>query len=220
MSDRPTPDPGDRLEELLEEHRDPPVEEDDRLDQEKPFDPFAPIPVKPDADTADADTADADKADEGVDRAGDAKPTTEDRHALPDAPLFALLRNVESEVGTDRIDRIWVFPLRRLEAGETAVVVVAAFTEPPSERRRVYAAHYTAREDAAETRLVLDEFGTAPTDRVGRMVEEVVERVKDGPAGAPRSHAIDGREDRWNATLHQLAKAHLAATRRNPRLRP
>lgn len=210
MSDRPTPDPGERLEELLAEHREPAVEEEDRVDQDEPFDPFAPIPAK----------ADAAKADDGVDRAGDATSTTEDRHALPDAPLFALLRNVESEVGTDRIDRIWVFPLRRLEAGETAVVVVAAFTEPPSQRRRVYAAHYTAREDAAETRLVLDEFGTAPTDRVGRMVEEVVERVKDGPAGAPRSHAIDGREDRWNETLHQLAEAHLAATRRNPRLRP
>lgn len=187
-------DPGDRLEELLAEHRDPPQETE--ADDAEPLDPFEPAATT----------------------AGNVPDEAED--TLPDAPLFALLRTIETEVGTDRIDRIWIFPLRRLEAGETAVVVIAAFIHDDPDRRRVYAAHYTAHQDASETRLALDEFGTAPTDRVGRMVEEVVERVKDGPAGAPRSHTIDGRQDRWNEVLHQLADAHLAAARKNPRLRP
>lgn len=139
---------------------------------------------------------------------------------LPEAPLFALLRNIEQDVGIDRIDRIWVFPPRRLEAGETAVVVVAAFPDIDADRRRVYAAHYTAREEASEPTLALDEYGTAPTDRVGRLVEEVVERIKDGPAGAPRSHDIKGSDERWNTVLHDLAESHLAEAQRNPRLRP
>lgn len=197
MSDHHGRDPGERLEELLAEHRDPP--EEPEPDATEPLDPFGPA-------NTDAAGAEPNATDDAED-------------TLPDAPLFALLRTIEAEVGTHSIDRIWVFPLRRLEAGETAVVVVAAFIESDVDRRRVYAAHYTAHQDANETLLALDEFGTAPTDRVGRMVEEVVERVKDGPAGAPRSHTIDGRPDRWNETLHQLADTHLSAVRKNPRLR-
>lgn len=140
--------------------------------------------------------------------------------ALPEAPLFALLRNIEQEVGVDRIDRIWVFPPRRLEAGETAVVVVAALPDIDTDRRRVYAAHYTAREDSSEPSLALDEYGTAPTDRVGRLVEEVVERIKDGPAEAPRSHDISGNYDRWRTILHELAESQLAEAQKHPRLRP
>lgn len=150
-------------------------------------------------------------------RSGDSHATPESLH---EAPLFALLRNIEQDVGVDRIDRIWVFPPRRLEAGETAVVVVAAFPDIDSDRRRVYAAHYTAREDSSEPSLALDEYGTAPTDRVGRLVEEVVERIKDGPAGAPRSHEVGGRDDRWRTVLHELAETHLAEAQKNPRLRP
>lgn len=147
----------------------------------------------------------------------DHSPETPD---LPDAPLFALLRTIAAEVGVDRIDRVWLFPPRRLEAGETSVVVVAAFHELDDQRRRVYAAQYTAPADStAEPRLALDEFGTAPTDRVGRLVEEVVERVKDNaPATAPRSVRIQGETDRWNVMLHELAEQVLAAAQRNQRL--
>jgi hypothetical protein len=105
---------------------------------------------------------------------------------LPDAPLFALLRSIEQEVLVERVDRIWIFPPRRLEVGETAVVIVAAFPEDDADRRRVFAAHYTVATDATQPRLALAEFGTAPTDRVGRVVEEVVERLKDEPAAAHR----------------------------------
>ncbi len=186
----------DRLEGLLAEHREPAAEPE--VEETRDLDPFA-----------DFAGTDAPREEGG----------NEEEGGLPDAPLFALLRNIEQEVGVDRIDRIWVFPPRRLEAGETSVVVVAAFPEIEADRRRVYAAHYTAREEAAEPRLALDEYGTAPTERVGRLVEEVVERIKDGPAGAPRSHHIDGRDDRWAPVLHELAEAYLAEVQKNPRLR-
>lgn len=194
-------DPGRRLEELLAEHREP---ENDAPD-EPPFDPFAPVPgqVRPD---------DAPEAAPG-------EPGDEPGDSLPDAPLFALLRTVQAEIDVARIDRMWVFPPRRLEAGETAVVVVGAYAEAHDDRRRVYAAHYTVATDSTEPRLALDEYGTAPADRVGRLVEEVVERIKDGPAEAPGSHRIEASEERWHAVLHQLAEAHLEEVRNNPRLR-
>ncbi len=208
MTDRPDDDAGDRLEALLAEHRDPPAAEEEAA----PFDPFAPIPAAPAADPKAPGAGEGGVEADGADGADKPDP-------LPDAPLFALLRHVEREMGVDRIDRIWVFPPRRLEAGETAVVVVSAFPELDDARRRVYAAHYTASEEAREPRLALDEYGTAPTERVGRLVEEVVERLKDQPAEAPRSHDVGGRDDLWNTVLHDLAEAHLAEVQKNPRLR-
>lgn len=208
-ADEPEPerDPGQRLEDLLAEHRDPAEVEE----APEEFDPFAPID-HPGSAGAGAGEADGDQGDGDVSEEDEAG-------RLPDAPLFALLRTIEAEVGVDRIDRIWVFPPRRLEAGETSVVVVGAYPDIDSDRRRVYAAHYTATEQAAEPRLALNEYGTAPTDRVGRLVEEVVERIKDGPAGAPRAHDIEGRDERWNAVLHELAEAWLEEAQKNPRLR-
>lgn len=194
----PPEDAGDRLEELLEEHRDPTPGSESDPDPE-PYDPFAPATPK------------GDEGDEG----------DEDDHedALPEAPLFALLRTLESEIGPGRIDRVWIFPPRRIEAGETAVVVVAAFAEVDPDRRRVFAAHYTALDDSDRHRLAVDEYGTAPPERVGRLVEEVVERIKDGPAGAPRSVRIQGDERRWYETLHELAEAWLEERQRNRRIR-
>ncbi len=203
-----------QLEELLAEHREDDTElEGDSADSgPDPLDPLAAIPGLEDT---------VRNAGEPADKPSDTTPGSDDPHAdpLPDAPLFALLRRVHDDVGSDRIDRMWVFPPRRLEAAETAVVVVAAFPDDDHDRRRVYAAHYTALEDADEPRLVLREFGTAPTDRVGRLVEEVVERLNDDSAGAPRSHRIEGDAHRWNEVLHGLAEDWLAEAQRDRRLR-
>lgn len=139
---------------------------------------------------------------------------------LPDAPLFALLRMIADRIGVDRIERVWLFPPRRLKAGETSVVVVAAFAELDPQRRRVYAAHYTAPADPkTEARLVLDEYGTAPAERVGRVVEEVVERIKENaPPQPPRAVAIGGDDAEWAVMLHDLAGQFLAEAAENPRL--
>lgn len=208
MSEEREDDAARRLETILAEHRDPDESHGDDRGVIDPLDPFAPAPTAPPAGS-DAAAAEA---------KGGAEDTPAEEN-LPDAPLFALLRSIEHDVGVDRIDRIWVFPPRRVESGETSVVVVSAFPELHADRRRVYAAHYTAREDAREASLAIDEFGTAPTDRVERLAEEVVERIKEGASAAPRSHHIDGSDDRWAAVLHELAERHLDEAQRNPRLR-
>ena len=139
-------------------------------------------------------------------------------HPVPDAPLFALLRSIAARVEIDRIDRVWIFPPRRIEAGETAVVVVAAYPDVVEDRRRVYAAHYTAPADATEPRLALAEYGTAPTERIGRLVEDVVDRLKEEPAAPPRSARIEADPARWDELLHELAEQYLEQSTRNPRL--
>ena len=139
---------------------------------------------------------------------------------LPDAPLFALLRTIEAEIGPEAIDRLWVFPPRRLKAGETAVAVVGAYHETDDDRRRVVAAHYTAPAEASEARLALDEYGTAPADRVGRLVEDVVERIKDdAPPQPPKTYRIERDSGRWHEMIHELAEKYLAEVESNPRLR-
>lgn len=147
---------------------------------------------------------------------GDAVP--EDA-APAEPPLFALLTTIERQVTVERIDRVWIFPPRRLEAGETAVVVVSAFPILDPDRRTVYAAHYTAPADAADPRLALQEFGTAPTERVGRIVEDVVGRLKDEVTAAPTAARIEGDPARWLELRHRLAEQHLDQTTRHPRLR-
>jgi hypothetical protein len=135
-----------------------------------------------------------------------------DEREFPDAPLFALLRSIQLEVTTDRIDRIWIFPPRLLELGETAVVIVSAYPDADPGRRRVLAAHYTVAADALAPRLALDEFGTAPADRVARLVEDVLERIKDGPADSPQTARIEGDSTRWHELLHSLAERYLNDT--------
>lgn len=216
MTDTPEPDrpdrdvadsveetAGDRLADVLAEHHDgaPGPDATETPDPAPdPLDPFAPDPTT----AGDSEGQDADPPD--------------DRDDLPDAPLFALLRTLGEEIAPESIDRLWIFPPRRIEAGETAVVVVAAVPQADPTRRRVYAAHYTALDDSDHHRLAVTEYGSAPTDRVDRLVEEVVDRIKDGLASAPRSFHIKGDPLRWDQVLHELAGELLDEHRRPQRI--
>lgn len=123
---------------------------------------------------------------------------------LPDAPIFALLGGLANLLGIDGIDSVWLFPPRRIPDGETAVVVVSAFHD--EDRRRVLAAHYTARTETRETAVQerIAEYGIAPTQRVGRVVEGVLNRVEDELSAAPRHIPVRGEEDRWSELLESL----------------
>lgn len=216
MTDAPQPDrtdrdatdtgeetAGDRLADLLSEHRgDTPGPDATETPDPAPdpLDPFAPEPPT----AGESESRDAGPPDDGDD--------------LPDAPLFALLRTLEDRIAPESIDRLWIFPPRRIEAGETAVVVVAAFPQADPERRRVYAAHYTALDESDHHRLAVTEYGVAPTDRVDRLVEEVVDRIKDEPASAPRWFHIRGDPLRWDQALHELAGELLEEHRRRHRI--
>jgi hypothetical protein len=178
-------------------------------------DPESPEPTAAGGESDIAAPVEAD-TDRGHDDPGDA---VHEEAAAPEAPLFALLSTIERQLTVERIDRVWIFPPRRLGAGETAVVVVSVFPILDPDRRTVYAAHYTAPADAADPRLALQEFGTAPTERVGRIVEDVVGRLKDEVTAAPTATRVEGDLARWLELRHRLAEQHLDQTTRHPRLR-
>jgi hypothetical protein len=216
-------DPGHRLERLLEEHRDPGADETPEAPAEPDDDPFAsdlyPVSSDPDDTPARPDGGELGEGTAAV--GGDGEEPGDGEEAgdgLPDAPLFALLRTIVHRLDVSTIDRVWIFPPRRLEQGETAVVVVSAFDPDDGSRRRVHAAHYTASSEGGDARLAMAQYGAAPDDRIGRVVEEVVDRLKEGPPGAPRAYPIQGDGARWDRLLHELAEAHLEDVRRDPRL--
>ncbi len=224
-SDPPVPehapdDPGERLARILSEQGFAQAPQGDTPDSTDPghrpdplLDPFAgPAQDRSSEDRAGRPARDAAASDgSGGERGGTGQGDAADR-SLPDTPLFRLLTTIEVDIGVEDIDRVWLFPPRRLLTGETAIVVVAAFTEPGSERRRVLAAHYTAPKEGPAPRIRLDEYGSAPAERLGRMVEEVVERLKEQPGSSPRTVRIDGETTRWNRMLHELAEHHLEET--------
>lgn len=124
------------------------------------------------------------------------------------APIFALLNGLAERVGIAGIDEVWLFPPRRVADAETAVVVVSVFQEDDEDRRRVFTAHYAAftdRKGRLEIEEHVEERGIAPTERIGRLVEGVLQRVEDELAAAPpRTARIAGDPGRWGELLESL----------------
>ncbi|MEJ2187340.1 MAG: hypothetical protein P8Z36_15620 [Gemmatimonadota bacterium] len=123
------------------------------------------------------------------------------------APIFALLNGLAERLGIAGIDQLWLFPPRRVADAETADVVLSAFHDDPG-RRRVFTAHYAAltdRKGRLEIEEHVEERGIAPTERIGRLVEGVLQRVEDELAASPpRAARIDGDPGRWNELVESL----------------
>jgi hypothetical protein len=124
------------------------------------------------------------------------------------APIFALLNGLAERLGIAGIDQLWLFPPRRVADAETAVVVLSAFHDDDPGRRRVFTAHYAAltdRKGRLEIEEHVEERGIAPTERIGRLVEGVLQRVEDELAASPpRAARIDGDPGRWNELVESL----------------
>lgn len=117
----------------------------------------------------------------------------------------ALIQRIPAVVAVTGIDYLWIFPPRRVAAGESTVVVVAAFDE--DDRRRVITAHFTVarnRKGIATVTALFDEYGAAPADAVPRIVQGVLRRLGEDTAAEPRDVLIDGRQDRWDALVTEL----------------
>lgn len=131
------------------------------------------------------------------------------------APIFTLLGSLAELLGIAGIDELWLFPPRRSSDLETAVVVAAAFLQHDDEdddRRRVFTAHYTAvtdRKGRVDVQQNIEERAIAPTHRIPRIVEGVMQRLDDELAAAvPRVAHIHGHVDRWASLLDSLVLDH------------
>ncbi len=108
-----------------------------------------------------------------------------------------LLSLVETRIGPENIDRVWIFP--RLVKGrkEWGLVAVSCF-EPDPTQRNLLTCRYSAELTGAgvDFQPELASQGVAPPDRMGRIMDGVVRR-SDLPLGTPREVEIRGSPDRF-----------------------
>lgn len=118
----------------------------------------------------------------------------------------ALLERVAQHVAVPLIDRLWIFPGRKIAAGESIVIVIAAFADEP-QRRRVLTARFTIARDRRGTASVtarFDEHASAPTDALPRVLDGVLRRLGEVTDAPPREAHPGGDPDRWTALLAEL----------------
>jgi len=127
--------------------------------------------------------------------------------ALPSPPLAAALAAfAAARVGPDRIDRVWIFPPRRVGEAESALAVIATFDDTATvggeEPRRIYTLRCeTARDRGRSTRTDhVAEQGIAPLARLPRVMAGVVRRLGTEDA-APVEVEVDRDVARWTALL-------------------
>jgi hypothetical protein len=120
--------------------------------------------------------------------------------------LHALLGRLRDHVPVALIDYLWIFPPRRVAAGQSIVLVVAAFDDDPV-RRRVFTAHFTIarnRKGQAFVNARFDEHGSAPGNAVSRIVDGVLHRLREDADATPRELQIGGDTELWNALIVEL----------------
>jgi hypothetical protein len=120
--------------------------------------------------------------------------------------LHALLGRVRHHVPVDLIDYLWIFPPRRIAAGESIVIVVAAFDHEPV-RKRVITAHFTIsrnRKGQAFVNARFDEHGSAPGLALTRIVDGVLHRLGEDADTTLHEHQIGGDIECWNALIRGL----------------
>jgi hypothetical protein len=127
--------------------------------------------------------------------------------------LHALLHRISDHIPVSLIDYLWIFPPRRVAAGDSVVVVVAAFADDLV-RKRVFTAHFTisrSRKGQADVTARFDEHGAAPDHALTRIVDGVLHRLGEDTAATPREQQIAGDVAQWNALLVALGASLRAA---------
>jgi hypothetical protein len=117
----------------------------------------------------------------------------------------ALLARVAEYVPIALMDQLWIFPPRRIAAGESTVVLVGAFDD--EDRRRVITARLTVlrnRRGEAAVSATFDEHGTALNVAIPRIIQGVLRRLGEDPAAEPLHVAISGQRQQWDALIVQL----------------
>jgi hypothetical protein len=123
--------------------------------------------------------------------------------------MHVLVAAVAQHVPVAIIDQLWIFPPRRVAAGESVVVVIGAFDEggTEGERRRISTARFTVarnRKGEASVSVRFDEHGAAPVDAITRIVQGVLRRMGEDTAAEPQEVTVAGRQQRWDELLVEL----------------
>ena len=119
--------------------------------------------------------------------------------------LRAVLLGLPTRVPTERIDRLWIFPPKEISGRESGLLVLALLPtgELPAEQRQVVTLRYErdrARPRAAPE-VTLTEQGSAPSDRIPRVIRGVLARLEEEEEAD--EHAVAGDVARWSGLLRE-----------------
>jgi hypothetical protein len=133
----------------------------------------------------------------------DSDETTNAERELESVPepgtLPDFLDRLATRLGVELIEEMWIFPARKAGFGESTVLAVSAFDEN-TERRRILTARFNVTKDPKGNPVIeeaIDEQGTAPADRVSRVIEGVLRRLGDDLSAVPRHVRIAGDLGAW-----------------------
>lgn len=130
-------------------------------------------------------------------------------HQVTDA-LRAVLLALPGHLPIEEIQRLWVFPPRELGPRESGLVVAALATPgaPAHEPHRIYTVEYDSdrHRPRPDPKLEVTEQGSAPHDRLDRVIAGVLARLGD-ERDDPDDHEIGGSADRWAALLREYEVA-------------
>lgn len=125
----------------------------------------------------------------------------------PTDALRAVLAGIPARVAVERLDRVWVFPPKEIGSRESGLVVIAALPEeePVADgHRRLLTLQYDSDRGRprAAPRVIVTEQGSAPPDRIPRVIAGVVARLSEQEE--PAEHPVGGCAEEW----HRLLEAY------------
>ncbi len=129
----------------------------------------------------------------------DLKSEPEPEPELEPGTLADFMDRLSSRIPVDRIEEIWIFPPRKAGFGDSTVLAVSAFEADP-DRRRIATGQFSVTKDPKGKPIIeeaINEHGTAPADRVSRVIEGVLRRMGDDLSAVPRHITIAGDLQAW-----------------------
>lgn len=128
---------------------------------------------------------------------------------VPEA-VSLTLRLLERELGAESMDRLWIFPPLVRGRRERGLMAVSCYDD---ETRRLYTVAYTAERTGTgiDFEPLLREEGSAPPDRLPRVIDGVVRR-SGLESGSPREVRIGGDPLVFEALLSEFDQPEVSPT--------
>jgi hypothetical protein len=121
--------------------------------------------------------------------------------------LGAALASVADRIPPERVEQVWLFPPRRVGAKESGLAVLVVTAQDDADAgRTIWTVRYdaeTGKGGKTTAAHALEEQGTVPPDRVGRIVDGVVRRL-EAESDAPDVRELAGDAAEWRALLVEL----------------
>jgi len=121
--------------------------------------------------------------------------------------LGAALASAAERIPPDRVEQVWLFPPRRVGAKESGLAVLVVAAEDDADAgRTIWTVRYeaeTGKGGKVSSTHALEEQGTVPPDRVGRIVDGVVRRL-EAESDAPDVRELARDPEAWRALLEEL----------------